>query len=876
MTQLDVIEQLKNRFAATLEDFASRRILFWHDADGSFESDFDQLAQIGIDGARLIHFEKVYDGNHFALKNAVYRKYPNDDFLIYTCNQKDLSGRGLEDNWLADVELVSEHFQADFASMLMEEIGAVDSAVEGVEMFKAFFNAADRRERFKRLMPAAQTKADVALGVIGALLGAVDLSTETIVRTYLCAINSGDAPLESLSKFGADNAFKAFIGKRLGYMGDFESLDDLSAHLLITALANQLPDGALDGLETRISTPHGQFCLNVVHAWMDDGQSASVLYELCRRIESLCGLEQRFGQMPASALIEADVLPCINERILTDLCSSLGHGADRSDEATAVMQRRKNLRWFSRVSDFYDALAEAINAQKFYREHLTGFHYARSEEVWKAYTTDWFRMDTAYRRFCNACDSCQKSTSDLPGDLSEALETLASWMERIYVNWYLSETNSCWVNSSEKAWEQVGYVEGVPRQRRFFEDSVLCGSSDVKKTMVIVSDALRFEVAAELAGRLERDTRGMAELKSMQSVFPSITEFGMAALLPHSSMSYGFNDGIVYLNGNMPTTGTGAREAVLQARKPNSRCIQSKDLIASKRSDRKALVGDAEFVYVYHNKIDSIGEEYSTENMVFGACSTAIDDIVALVKIATGDLNFSRIVVTADHGFLYTRDPLEERDKVSKKDISASTVKLGRRYAIADDAWIDDSLFIKMNMDDVDGGSYTGLAPRDCVRIKKAGPGENYVHGGVSLQECCVPVIQFRNKKAGSKGYEERELATVKLLSTQRRITSMLFKIELYQSEAVGGKVLPAEYELVMTDSSGNEVSDVRRAQADMDTSDESARVSKIQFSLKAGNSYDSKKPYYLVCRNRQNAQIDWKEEFTIDIAFAPLDDFGF
>ena len=35
------------------------------------------------------------------------------DFLIYSRSQKDLSPRGLEGNWLADVELIAEHFQAD-------------------------------------------------------------------------------------------------------------------------------------------------------------------------------------------------------------------------------------------------------------------------------------------------------------------------------------------------------------------------------------------------------------------------------------------------------------------------------------------------------------------------------------------------------------------------------------------------------------------------------------------------------------------------------------------------------------------------------------------------------------------------------------------
>ncbi len=876
MAQPDILKQLKSRFETPLDGLSKRRIVFWHDADGSFEAAFDELYAEAFSGSRNLHFAKIADGGFFALKREIYRQFPDDDYLIYTRAPKDLSAHGLEGNWFADLEFVSEHFQADFASMLMDDLGAVDSAAEGVELFRDFFKAADRREKFKRLMPAAQTKADVALGVIGALLRSEDLSVETLVRTYLCALEKGREPLRSLGEYGADTAFASFIGKRLGYVGDLESLDDLAAHLLLTALSIQLPDNALDGLENRISAPHGQFCLNIVHAWMAEDSCAADLYDICRRIEALCNLEQRFSQMPASALMDADVLPCINERILIDLCSSMGQGADRSEESSIALQRRKGLRWFGRVADYFDALGCAVSAQRFYRRHMGGFHYAKSDEVWKAYVSDWYRMDTSYRHFCRAFDSCQKTTSDLPIELDEAMEILASWMERIYVNWFLTDSNACWVNASEKSWEQVGYVEGVARQRRFFDESVLAGSSDVKKTMVIVSDALRFEVAAELSERLERDTRGLAELKSMQCVFPSITEFGMAALLPHTSMSYSWNDGGVYVNGNMPTTGTEARESVLRFTKPNSRCIQSKDLIAAKRTMRKELVGNAEFVYVYHNKIDSIGEEYSTEHMVFEACDNAMDDIVTLVKIATGDLNFSRVIITADHGFLYTRDPLEERDKVSKKDIAASTVKLGRRYAISDDIHLDDTLLIKMNMDDVEGGSYTGLAPRECIRIKKAGPGENYVHGGVSLQECCVPVIQFRNKKAGSKGYEERIPAELRLLSTQRRITSMLFKVELYQPACVGGKILPAEYELVMTDALGNEVSDVLRAHADMTNTDEKARVSNIRFSLKADTSYDAKKPYYLLCRSKENAQIVWKEKFTIDIAFVPLDDFGF
>lgn len=878
MVQQEILGQLKDRFSRQLGDFETRVVVIWHDPDGSFDADFSALNTSEVAGERPLHLFRAEAGSMFSLKKALCRDYPDDDFLIYSRTQKDLSPRALEGNWIADIEIISDHFQADYASMLMDELGASDGAAEGIGMFRDFFNAQERKQRFKRLMPAAQSKQDVALGVIGALIGAQDLSTEGLVRTYIVGLASEDSPLASLEKFGADAAWSSFLGKRVGYVGDLESLEDLAAHVLLTALSYQLPEDSLNGLEGRISLPHGQFCLNIVHDWMEDDQTSGQLFELCRRIESLCNLEQRFSQLPAPALCDADIFPCINERIIADLFGSMANGADRADEASMILQRRRDMRWHTRVEPYFDALEAAVAAQRFHRDHIQGFHLAKPADVWRRYTDPkdgWWRMDSAYRRFCKALDAAQKSTYDLPSSLDDAMEALATWMERIYVNWFLSESNRCWVSAAEEPWGQTGYVEGVRPQRRFFDECVLSGTAGAKKTMVIISDALRYEVAAELVQRLEQGTRGSAELDSMHSVFPSITEFGMAALLPHSNLSFDSEDGSVLVNDGMPTTSCGQREAVLRFRKPASRCVQSKDLFSAKRAMRKELVGDAELVYVYHNKIDSVGEEYSTEHDVFEACDTAIDDIVALVKIATGDLSFSRVVITADHGFLYTREPLEESGKVSGRDISGSKLRIGRRYAISDD-WMGDAMFIKMNMDDVHGGSYVGIVPRDCIRIKKPGPGENYVHGGLSLQECCVPVIQFRNKRAGTKGYEESRSATLQMLSTSRRVTSLMFKVELFQKERVEGKVLPAMYEICMTDAAGNEVSDVRKAHADMTNPDETARVCKLQLGLKAGRQYDPKKAYYLLCRDKATGQIAWKEEYQIDVPFVPMDDFGF
>lgn len=895
----DVERQLLSKLKAPLEDYQGRRIVIWHDTDGSFEEDFDRISADGFVGKpeleRPLKFVKSGGMPKFALKRLIYREDTESDFLIYSRAQKDLSPKGLEGNWLADVEFIAEHFQADFFSLLLEELGAADSALEGAKQFEVFFKAADRRKRFVRLMPNAQSAEDVGLGVIGSLLKAKDLTTSQVMKAYLSArMKEGDSSgaeddktLGNLSKYGADKVFESYVEKRLGYLGDLRSTYDLAAHILLNALACTLPGGSLDGVGVRIlpdqeQVSARQVCLNVVDDWSRDKSFSDDFYALCRQVEQKHNLWQCFSRLSSADLAESEVLPCIDERILVDLIGSMAQGADRVGETTSIVKSRQGMVWYDRVAPFYGALVAAADAARFYRDHVKGFHFATPAEVWKAYTTDWYRMDSFYRKYCLACDGCPRHTDEHPVELVVALEELTGWIDRIYTNWFLTDANDCWTRVCEKQWETIGYVEGVSRQRHFFEEQVVSGAGRTKRTLVIISDALRYEVAVELAERIERDTKGTVELGSMQGVFPSITEFGMAALLPHTTMSYDAKTGVVNCDG-LPTKSTEERRRVLCDREPKSDAFQHSKHKNDSRVDLGNRVRDAEIIYVYHNKIDAIGEDDQTEHDVFAACDTTIRDLVSFVKTAYNDLNISRVVITADHGFIYTRDALAERDKVSKADMGVEVVKLGRRYAIMEGASFEDDLFIKINMDNIRGGKYTGLSPRECVRIKRPGSGECYVHGGASLQEMCVPVIQFRYRRKGSKSFVEQRAATLKLLSTSRRVNSLLFRIDLFQPEVVGGKVKPAEYELVMVkrvmigdEKTDIEVSNVIKVDADMTDPEESARVTRCKFSLVAGRQYNPKEDYFLICRTRK-AKVDvWDEKFTIDVAFAPMDDFGF
>ena len=124
----------------------------------------------------------------------------------------------------------------------------------------------------------------------------------------------------------------------------------------------------------------------------------------------------------------------------------------------------------------------------------------------------------------------------------------------------------------------------------------------VKKLLLhddLESDYLVYEVASELSERIVRNTKGTAELESMQAVFPSITKFGMAALLPGKSISV--NDSMDVLVDGNPTRSTVERNAILNSTPKASVAIQYNDLLNMKKDERRELVAGKDIIYIYHN-----------------------------------------------------------------------------------------------------------------------------------------------------------------------------------------------------------------------------------------------------------------------------------
>ena len=212
--------------------------------------------------------------------------------------------------------------------------------------------------------------------------------------------------------------------------------------------------------------------------------------------------------------------------------------------------------------------------QAFYRDHSEGFHLVEPKAVWKLYTETAWEMDRFYRQFHTAFGASLKDSNVV---LEDKLKGATDYVEGLYQNWFLQELTRCWTTAAEEELAHLGYLSEIGRQRDFYTHYVRPLTGKGGRVFVILSDALRFEVAEELSESLPRTTKGTVKLEAVQSMFPSITKFGMAALLPGKTLSV-TEDMHVFVDG-MPTRTTADREKILCASNPNSVAVQYLSLI---------------------------------------------------------------------------------------------------------------------------------------------------------------------------------------------------------------------------------------------------------------------------------------------------------
>ena len=857
-------EELNRRFAEPLPEFYKRRIIVWHDDDREF---IDKLDEITLDNAKLL---ELTGSNFFHAKKLLCVDDTDSNYLLYM----PLAFESQEDNWLLDIELYSEEFRSDLVSIWMEEMGLPQTPAlrGGMKKYRKFFNAKDRRKKVQNQGGVPTTLANLQLAIMAAIAGVKVAKPNHVIKAVLkSGLNADENKVyQEFVNYGVDADFWRMVEQGTGYQKDEPALDSMAAHILLTAATRTIRQEFLKGLEDKISVPHQSYCYDFVSDWLHDWDDYD-LKEIAWAVEADLQLPQRFIKLSVTDLFDTEIFPCVHEVILVKLMRDIGENIIDDSAIKKIVEKRRTCVWYDDVQTFYEGLFQVANMQEFYKNHADGFHTVEPHRLWAEYTTDYYQMDGYYRQF-HKCYA--ESLKAYHADLSDLFNSVVERVEGLYTNWFLGELGKCWSVACADNLREYGRILEIPRQTDFYRLKVAPADTRV---YVIISDAMRYEVASTLTDELRRSTQSQVELSSMQGIFPTITKFGMAALLPHKKLSVELKSGkserlAVLADGQ--STEAGSRDKLLKNANPKSVALKYKEIIGMKRAERQALVRGSDVVYIYHDTIDEAGH---MDSSIFGACDEAIDELKNMVRIITNEFSGTRVFITSDHGFLYTNSPLKEDAKVDKTTESSQDVEIGRRYAIMQKGAEPEYLLpVKLLDGETD---YEGFAPRESIRIKMKGGGLNFVHGGISLQELVVPLIEYRFLRNDSKEYQrnrskyDTKPVTLSLYSSSRKVSNMIVSLNFYQKEPVADNLEAATYQLYFTDSSGKTISDIVTVIADKTSEDVQERTFRCNFNLKS-MKYDNTETYYLVIADENGLPLS-REEFQIDIAFA-VDEFDF
>ena len=731
--------------------FDSLRLVFWHDADGEYAADLDALDLSGVTTVRV-------DNNEYAVKNRVLHDEPTGKFLLYR-GAPVPPGTG---NWLLDLELAYGVFTADRTALVREELGLTGIGIDDVvREHEKFFRAAKRVQSLKVLLAAEDDADRLRAKMSAVVLGQREHSMLELTRTLLIENADGDRnKYEALAEQGLDGFHWAGTAKIYGYEAGAPSIDDFVLWMFrqaINGFASDTP-GALRNIQLDFASLR------------NDRRSADALASLARRASESLSYASSIEDAGLAELVGNDLFEDVERKVISALAHAVVKRTMSAREVSETIRTRQSSIWVDSYRELYAALGAA---SELLSELATArFEIASFDEGLDQYRKNWFRIDQLYRRFHFAA-----RTTEYAGPL----EALRVEVEKHYANRYLYELGNAWQQQVDAVdeWRSVT----LRPQTRFFADRIEpIVRKGNRRVVVLISDALRYEVADELRSRIRQEDKFDADLDAMLGVLPSYTQLGMAALLPHMTLGHSPDGDPVLVDGQR-SDGTGNRNKVLAP--ADGFAVQAEDVLAMPRSELRELYSAHQVLYVYHDRIDAMGDKARTERQVFEAADRALRELVDLIKRLT-NANATNILVTADHGFLYQDTALADAFYLSTKPQGNDLVATNRRYVLGR-GLKDDPAFRKFKPEQLGLSSDLEVQiPKSIHRLKLPGAGSRFVHGGASLQEVVVPVLTV-NKKRKS----DTRPVNVEVLPETDKITTGQLVVKLFQSEPVNDKVQP-------------------------------------------------------------------------------------
>lgn len=857
------------------------RIVFWNDPDQEF---LETVAELDLDEVTLINSDNE---SLLKLKVKLELEDATGKYLIYSPAMEPAP----EDDWLLDIRLYSRSFHADRASILLGELGLTSQSMRAhLSDRKKFLNSKERVNRLKKLIASEDRERDIDMKILAVLSRADQAGIFDILMKLFGEMCSDDAcdfksptkAWQDIKKFDLAPFFWDQMAKTFGYDAEIPSLSDLLIRLLVNDFANTL-NGDVPGSLAHFILNQKALATNAsvfVSQWRSNLNHYRQYVTIAREIAKELRLDEHIVGYDEQALVDVMTFEEAERQIIRSLRTRITQGRlEKPEELGPVILRRKDGHWATiKLDEYgdngniyattYDALDAVLELLTLRKQYDLGLSYATAQAMYRAYTSELYRFDQLYRLFHEKADTVELAGWDV-------LKVVQKVVESCYGGWYLDQLSVAWggfienASGQEDGLLQRWAISDVRNQQDFFTTQVkpILQSHPRSKVFVIISDALRYEVAEELTRDVNSKFRFKAQLSSQLGVLPSYTALGMASLLPRRE--YGYKEGTdqVQIDGQSCAS-LEQRGAILAD--VDGIAIKADALLAMNKEEGRELVRPWRVIYLYHDEIDDTGDTRSSEGRAFLAARNTINKISRLISFIVNSLNGSNVFVTADHGFIYQDTPPTSLERSDLGIRPEGVIKAKKRYVIGKDlgvsekAWHGSTRTTAGTSDDMEF-----WIPKGINRFHFAG-GARFIHGGALPQEIVVPVVQVKELEGKAAEKEAAKQVEVSLLGSTRKIVNYIQKFELIQTEKVAGKTIPRTLVISLRDGD-TPISNEETVTFDSASDSMEERKRTVKLMLKKGD-YNNRKEYSLVLRDPAT-QIEYERvPMTIDLAF--INDF--
>jgi uncharacterized protein (TIGR02687 family) len=814
-----------DRVAASLSRmFEEERLVFWYDADRDMRGTFEALDLEGVEKLEIAN-------NEFGLKYRILRQEPDQKFLIYKHGPEP----EMKDNWLLDVQLATAVFKADQAAIWVQELGIPtqhDAAVRDHMEFYRSQKRLDRLKQFEADKPSTGVP-EIRRKMLAVCVGS-DGDLDTVVEALLEDLAQGkDAHLRLIERAGLTEFFWKQIANAYGYQADEPDFEDFAIALFQSSYHRALGEGGKLNAEALLT----------FRRWKNSRHNGDAFEALSERYQDILKIPDDLIGRDARTVIAIDHFEEIDRHVIRSLVNAMSEQTVSSADVLKWVRERRQSHWYPQYEHIYQAIAHATEFQQALASANLGM--TSPDDGLKRYVGSWYKLDQLYRKFIFHMKKSGQAS---------LLSSLYDSIENRYSTNFVLKVNDLWQDqiAGLSEWAFPGYE----RQQDFYRNQASEYRRRDQKVAVIISDALRYEVAEECLREIRKLNRFDADLKPMISALPSYTQLGMAALLPNKSLEILEKGGEVS-SFDQSTVGTANRGKILAKGRDGDRtkAMKAENFMNLRADEGKDLFRENDVVYIYHNRIDAVGDKLQTEDRLPEAAEDTIEDLTKLVKKLTS-ANFSNIIITADHGFLYQHRPLDESSYSVAEPASDEILVRNRRFVVGRGFTQTDGLKLWKPDQLGLGGDLEVAVPNSVNRLRLSGSGSRFVHGGASLQEVIVPVLRVGKQRDADVSKVDVQI----VVAGKSLISSGQTAVMLYQVQPVSEKQHARLLSAGIYASDGKLISDLHDVTFDFSSENAREREMPLKFLLsRAADEYNNQDVFLKL--NEQIGKTSHSEE---------------